>query len=278
MPSQAPACGRPGLVREPVPQLARALLGSSIPRRLLGLRVVEVGVSRRFAYTRLETGHVGVAYAWQGEPVPEKLLEEDTVEGLLVYAHQHPAATQVSLAASSAALSLLLEEEPGLVEWEPGWRILAAAGIEGEGPVAVVGAVKGVLEELARRGLTPVLYEDNPVHRREAEAAGFEARPGDQLLIEASRYRHLVATGASLLTPRILGAVAAIPGGRLLVGPTASIPADAAASLGFTAVAGSMIPSANAAAALRLVRAGYGYQALRRLVRKWLWLPPQRKP
>ncbi|NOZ88293.1 MAG: hypothetical protein GXO15_00005, partial [Crenarchaeota archaeon] len=259
------------LAREPVTPLARALLGSRHLRRLLGLRVAELGVSRRFAYAVLETGHVGVAYAWQGEPIPRRLLEEETLEGLLVYAWQHPAATQASLAAASAALSLLLSEEPGLVEWEPGWRLLDAMGI-GEGSrVAVVGLVGGLVEELRRRRATVVVYEDDPLHRREAERLGVEARPGGQLALEAAGYSHIVATGASLLTPEAWSAVRGSEAVKGLVGPTASLPLDAAMELGYTAVAGSVVPPEQSGAALRLARAGYGFRVLRRHMRKWLW-------
>lgn len=233
-------------------------------------RVVEVGLGRKFAYVVSEGGHVGLAFSWSEEPIPTRLLEDDVTLGELAsYAWQHPVLTSVALAAANAAMQALIDEDKGVVCFNcdfvdllddiRGWK------------VAVVGYVPGITRGLVEKGARVVLFEDNPMHRREAERdLGLDALPGSQLLAFNSSFDAIVATGASLIDPRVYIASKLLkPKLFAVVGPTSSFHPETARRLGLNVYGGSYIPPENRARVLKLVKAGYGFRALRKYVQKW---------
>ncbi len=235
--------------------------------------IVEMGLGRRFSYIVTEEGLLGIAYAPQEEPIPSWLLDSGARLGdLAAYAWSHPLLTSLALAAVNAATAGVLDRDPGLVEM--GGDLLAALnGLEGS-RIALIGYVPGVAAALAERAESLTIYEDNPMHRREAEKQGHTVLPGDQLLVDAGQagYTVMVATGASLLDPRVLiAAEKAKPRILALVGPTSSFHPAIARRLGVHVLGGSYIPPQNRATLLRLVKAGYGFRAVKKLVVKWVW-------
>ncbi len=236
--------------------------------RYSGMHVVELGLGRRFAYVVSEDGCLGLAYAWGDEPLPSWLLDKEyTLMELASMAWSHPALTSIALAAANAAMCSLIEADPGVVSF--GADVLELLGSVEGSRVALVGYVPGVARGLRGRGAAVVVYEDNPMHRREAEEAGYPTRPGPQLLLEASSYDYVVATGSSLVTPTLYKAVAGADVRAALVGPTSSFHPASAARLGFSVVGGSFVPRENRGRVVALVKLGMGFRKLRGLVHKW---------
>ena len=261
--------------------LSRALLESfrGPLRRYAGLRVELLALGRRFLLVRAEGRALGLSYAPLEEPVPSALLGASTLEELARYAWQHPVATAAALAAANAATAALIDGGGGW--WlSRGGDVAEALGAGRDSEIAMVGYVPGVARRLRERGARVTVYEDNVAHRRQAEREGYETRPGVQLLLEAGRYDAVVATGASLLEPRLHAALelAAASGSRprlALVGPTSSFHPSIAADLGADLVAGSYVPPEARGTVERLVLAGYGFRVIKRYVEKWLARAPE---
>ena len=271
MPSPDQCAPKPNWARRT--RLAEALLAPYTHTRWSAYGrepVVELGVTRKWVYLVTRSGALGIAYAEPQEPLPEEILENRSLADLMALAWQHPLLTSVALAAANAAMQLAVDA--GDVEVEYGVSVVDLLDIERGDRVALVGYMEKVAAELeARAGRGNVtVYEDNQVHRAEALEKGYTAKPGNQLLAEAEEYTVIVATGASLLDPRLATAVEkAKPKAFALVGPTASFHPETARALGATAYGGTYIPREARDKVLKLVRAGYGYKALRKHVKKW---------
>ncbi len=251
--------------------LAEALRGPLAGQA--GIRVVEIGLGRRFTYVVGEDGSLGIAYAPQDEPLPSWLVEGEHSYGDIVgYAWSHPVLTSAALAAANAATASLVDNE-GLeaLDATAGGDIAAAVIERGVRVAALVGFVPGVAARLRRLGVEVVVYENSAMHRREAEKNGFQAYPGQQLVVDMDSFDYIVATGSSLIDPLLV--YAARRGGKpmALVGPTSSFHPAAAARLGADQLGGSYVPPENRGKLLRLVKAGQGFRRIKSLVVKWLW-------
>lgn len=252
--------------------LAEALL-SPFTGRLSSygsLVVREAGLARKWVYVVTEAGHLGIAFAIGDAPLPEEVLGEHTLGELMGLAWQHPLLSSLALAAANAAMSAVIDDDPGAVCFD--CDFIELLSLEQGERVAIVGYVHKVAdiiaESVGRENV--VLYEDNPVHRREASERGLEARPGNQLLVELDGFDKVVATGASLVDPRLWAALLhAEPKLVGVVGPTSSFHPLSARLLGFHVIGGSYIPPESRNHVLRLVKAGYGFRGLSRLVKKW---------
>lgn len=259
---------RPGGVSTPLAEALTWAFGRPPLSRYAGMHAAEFGVGRRFVYLVSEDGCLGLAYAWGDEPLPSWLLDREyTLMELASMAWSHPTLTSIALAAANAAMCSLLESDPGTVSF--GADVVELLGVLESRRVALVGYVPGVARVLRERGALVTVYEDNPMHRREAEEAGFATRPGPQLLLEAGGYDFVVATGSSLITPALYRAVAGAGVRAALVGPTSSFHPAAAARLGFSVIGGSYVPRENRGRVVALVKLGMGFRKLRGLVRKW---------
>lgn len=234
------------------------------------LAVREVGLARKWVYVVTEAGQLGIAFASAESPLPVEVLGEHTLGELMGLAWQHPLLSSLALAAANAAMQALVDDDPGAVCFE--CDFIELLGLEKGERVAIIGYVHRVADIIAetvgRENI--VLYEDNPVHRREAAERGLEARPGNQLLVEIDGFDKVVATGASLVDPRLWIALAhADPRLVGVVGPTSSFHPLSARLLGFDVIGGSYVPEKNRERVLSLVKAGYGFRGISRLVRKW---------
>ena len=259
---------RPGRASTPLAEALTWAMERPPLSRYAGMHAAELGMGRRFTYVVSEDGCLGLAYAWGDEPLPSWLLDREyTLAELASMAWSHPALTSLALAAANAAMCSLIEADPGVVSF--GADVLELLGsLEGR-RVALVGYVPGVARGLRERGASVTVYEDNPMHRREAEGAGYHARPGPQLLLEAGGYDYVVATGSSLVTPTLYRALAGANVRAALVGPTSSFHPASAARLGFSVIGGSYVPRENRGRVVALVKLGMGFRKLRGLVRKW---------
>ena len=230
----------------------------------------EVGLARKWVYVVTEAGHLGIAFAGNDAPLPEEVLEGHTLAELMGLAWQHPLLSSLALAAANAAMNAVIDDEPGVVCFS--CDFIEQLGLEPGERIAIVGYVHRVADIIAESvgRDNVILYEDNPVHRREASERGLEARPGNQLLVELDEVDKVVATGASLVDPRLWVALLhAEPRLVGVVGPSSSFHPLSARLLGFHVIGGSYIPIESRERVLRLVKAGYGFRGISRLVRKW---------
>lgn len=243
----------------------------------LNERVEEIAVSRRFTLVRLTGGGIGIAFSGDYEPPPEELvLGETTASELARYAWRHPSLTSLALAAVNAATGMLIEEEPGLDGLVHDRDIVEVINPGPDEAIALVGYIQGVARKLAAKTSKIVVYEDNPIHRALAREKGFTTYPGSQLLLDADNYDIIIATGASLLDPRITVVFTNAKRARLrgFIGPTSSFHITAAKHLGADFIAGITIPSRHRDTVAKLVKAGYGFKRISRFVTKWIWLRP----
>lgn len=244
---------------------------------LLNESVEEIAVSRRFTLVRLASGSIGIAFLGEYEPPPEELiLGSVTVSELAQYAWRHPSLTSLALAAANAATNVLVEKKPHLEGLMYNRDVVDMVNPGPEESIALVGYVRSIARKLAARAGKIVVYEDDPMHRAFAREDGFITYPGSQLLLDAEDYDVIIATGASLLDPRIIAVFANAKKARLrgFVGPTSSFHIAAARPLGADFIAGISIPSSRRDTVARLVKAGYGFKRISRFVTKWIWLPP----
>ncbi|BEP16801.1 hypothetical protein PYJP_01530 [Pyrofollis japonicus] len=222
-------------------------------------------------YVVTETGHVGFAFAVPEAPLHVEVIEDEHSLGeLMGLAWQHPLLTSVALAAANAAMQALVDDEEDVVCFS--CDLLEMLGLRKGDRVAIIGYVHRVADMIADivgRG-NVVLYEDNPMHRLDAAEKGLAARPGNQFLIEAEDYDVVLATGASLVDPRLMAALERrMPRVFAMVGPTSSFHPGTARQLGLTVYGGSHVPRENRDRVLRRIKAGYGFKAISKLVRKW---------
>ncbi|RUM47360.1 MAG: hypothetical protein DSY37_02955 [Hyperthermus sp.] len=269
-----PSCA-PRLKEEKTTLLASALI-EAFERHLSEfsrLVPVEVGLGRRFSYVYTDSGHLGLAYAPQDEPIPAKILSAPSLIDIVRYAWQHPVASSLALAAANAAMSALIDRDRGVVRF--GGDVVEELGVGAGDRVALVGYVEGVASALIDRGARLVVYEDNPMHRRWAERSGLTVLPGSQIVLGVEDYDYLIATGASLIDPRLVHVLLEARGKKsvraAVVGPSSSFHPYAAVRLGFNVIAGSYVPRVFRETVLRLVKAGYGFRAIRGFVEKWVW-------
>ncbi|KSW11387.1 hypothetical protein CF15_00535 [Pyrodictium occultum] len=241
-------------------------------------RIEEIVLARRFILVRLRGPGVGLAFVGDYEPPPEELvLREVRVSELVRYAWGHPTLTGLALAAVNAATDALVKDSPSLPGLVKGGDVVE---IVNPGPgelVALVGYIEGIARRLAERGARVVVYEDNPTHRALARRDGFKVNPGSQLLLDADDFDIVLASGASLVEPRIGLVLQAAKRARLrgFVGPTSSFHAAGAEALGVDFVAGVSVPRHNEDVVVKLVKAGYGFRRVSSHVTKWVWLSRQ---
>ncbi|HIQ23965.1 MAG TPA: hypothetical protein EYH50_02835 [Pyrodictium delaneyi] len=242
---------------------------------LLDERVEEIAVSRRFTLVKLAGKGIGIAFSGDYEPPPEELiLRETTASELARYAWRHPSLTSLALAAVNAATNMLIEKSPKLDGLTHDRDVVEVIDPGLEEAIALVGYIQGVARKLARRAAKIVVYEDNPTHRALAREDGFTVYPGNQLLLDSDNYDIIVATGASLLDPRILLVFSSAKRARLrgFIGPTSSFHIAAARHLGADFIAGISVPSRYRDVVTRLAKAGYGFKRISRFAAKWVWL------
>jgi uncharacterized protein (DUF4213/DUF364 family) len=254
-------------------RLARALLSPYAGRlsSYASIRAREVGLGRKWVYVVAETGHVGFAFAVPEAPLHAEIIEEEHSLGeLMGLAWQHPLLTSVALAAANAAMQALVDDEKDVVCFS--CDLLDLLGLRRGDRVAIIGYVHRVADMVADivGKDNVILYEDNPMHRLDAAERGLAARPGNQFLIEAGDYDVVLATGASLVDPRLIAALERrMPRVFAMVGPTSSFHPETARQLGLTAYGGSHVPGDNRDRVLRRIKAGYGFKAISKLVEKW---------
>jgi uncharacterized protein (DUF4213/DUF364 family) len=234
------------------------------------LRLREAGLAPHFSYVVLENGAVGMAYN-PGDRCALCLEEgfEASIEGLLELAWRGPVETSLALAAFSAVTQSWIDEDRGAV-CMPAPPLSHYAPREG-GEALMVGYMRGMAEELVSLGYGVVVLEDDARLLEEARARGLEAYPGSYMYV--FRPRLLVATGASMLDPRLHAYMASLRDTwSILVGPTATMHPEAAFRLGFHCVGGSYVSPENRGKILRLLKLGAGYHLLwrRGLVEKWV--------
>ncbi len=239
--------------------LAEVLLSSFKELGFEDFEIEEWGLTRRNSYVYAR-GYLGFAFLPESEPlccVPKTITEA------LALAWKGTAETSLALA-SMFLLTNMWIDKGGKVNF-----VEKALPFELEGKVIMVGYMEGVAKAIKGE---VVVYEDSYILRCRAKELGFKAYPGSYLLLEKEADA-VIATGASLLDPRILHVQRIRAEKKILMGPTASVLPFVASSLGFTHVAGSYVEKDKRKEVMEKIKAGYGYKRLSRekVVKKWYY-------
>ena len=250
----------------------RSVLDTEL-RKWSSLLVADAFIGARYSYVELDGGWCGVAFSPREPGEPVSGLENATPRYLarLVERGLGGGAASLALAALNAATMAWIYETPDppiLLEKELG----SVIGFRGDESVAVIGYMRGVVDEVLPRVRRVYVVEMSDELRREAEKRykGYErvqvlgVENATRVLGAASI---LVVTGSALLYPGILLEqlrAARNTRERVIVGPTSSFHPRLAARLGFTLVGGVYIDPSLCSILRWHVAGGGGLHSLRR--------------
>ena len=223
----------------------RSVLDSEL-RRWGGLRLFDAFIGPRYSYVELDGGWCGIAYSPRetGRVVEE--LEHATPRYLarLVERGLGGGAASLALAAANAATMAWIYETPDppiLIEA----RLSDFIELRSDDVVAVIGFMRGVVEELANRANRVYVIELSEELRQEASGiSGVEVLSAEDGMKVLPQVSVLVATGSALLYPAIFRqqlAKARNARERVIVGPTSSFHPRLARLLGLTGLGGVYI-------------------------------------
>ncbi len=221
--------------------------------------VEEWGLAKRNSFV-LAKGYLGFAFLPESEPL---CCVPKTIGEALSLAWRGVAETSLALSAMFLLTNMWIEMERKVNFVE---KVLP---VEVEGKVIMIGYMEGVAKRINGE---VVIYEDNHILRCKAKEMGFKSFPGSYFLLEKEADA-IIATGASMLDPRILHVQRVRAEKKILMGPTASVLPWVARALGFTHVAGSYVERERRREVLEKIKAGYGYKRLSRegVVKKWYY-------
>jgi len=237
------------------------------------LKISKIGLGRKFSYLVTDRGQLGLAFVPPEEPLPTSLFEVKRPFELLGLLWKGAIPSSLALAAANAIFQAFLDENPDFVDFTRDFTSLLRQQCRPSDGIEFVGYVEGIVGKLLREDYEIILFEDNPVHRREAQGAGVKATFAGSYLPVLKGGRCLVTTGSAWLDPRVYISLqeknyifAAT------VGPTSSFHPGVLKKVGINLVGGSYIPKQNRDKVLKLVEAGYGFKGVRRWVEKWIYI------
>ncbi len=233
-------------------------------------RIIDICIGRRLVYVEVEGGYIGVSFSPSLEPPDESIVALSLAE-LVSLAWQHPTLSSLALAGMSATLCYSIDSSEQLKELYWWVNLLDLIDLTGVRRLGMVGFIEPLAKAARRQGVEVLVYDDNEVHRALAAREGFRAFTGSQLLADIEDLDYIIASGSALIDPRLI-LLARRSGIRYsLVGPSSSIPPAVAKTIGAEAVCGCYIPPRVRLKVKTLVKLGYGFKKVSRLVSKWCY-------